>query len=755
MGKKDFRKVITLLLAAVLMFSSIPLVSALPGDGQPLDFPWDFEDQDLHGIIVNDRGGTAAISLATGVSYGGGEHSVLVSNRTTIAAGPLIDLTKYITAGSLYRASVWVYNPGTSNVTYSIRVQSGVCDERVPDVRAEKYLTIVSRAIAGGAWGELSYDMRYDDADYHGFYVETTTAGSLGNFYIDNVSFSKINDSTYMFDPTLPSLKKAYEDYFLLGTIITPTEIRGVRNEAVRRHFNVVTCENLMKPVYMSTAPGVYTPEKGDIMQLGAEDAGILMHGHTLAWHSQSAPWLNPAGTTRAQAMINMEEFIKNIAGHYAGRILSWDVVNEIMGTTAPSGDWKRSVTSTPWRTAFANGADASKGEDGTDFIYYAFVFARKYDPYAILYYNDFSMNNANKVDAVCLMVKDLNARYAIEFPDDPRPLIEGVGMQNHDSVTSSIAQHEAAILKLIDAGVIISITELDITVRGNSNTPANLEEQARVYAEFFYLFKKYAEHIERVTFWGLDDLNNWRPTGYVQLFNEDLSAKPAFWAVIDPEGYLGRDKIPPPAAKISITGPANVINGPGATAKYTISAEGMPTVSGIELQFELDGDYLGANAFNSANFDILGEGNYGSPIFWRNDGNKWIGTVTLFNSTGIRGGADILDMVLSLKDGILGETDVKLNYIILSYAGNNVLADIKNGVVTTTFDKYFLPYDLNKDGVVDLNDITYALQFLMAEEGDSNWDAAKAADLNDDGYVDIEDLLLILANYTIPYYSW
>jgi len=66
---------------------------------------------------------------------------------------------------------------------------------------------------------------------------------------------------------------------------------------------------------------------------------------------------------------------------------------------------------------------------------------------------------------------------------------------------------------------------------------------------------------------------------------------------------------------------------------------------------------------------------------------------------------------------------------------------------------QWYSPYDLNKDGVIDLNDLTYALQFLLANEGDPNWDEAKAADFDGNKKIDIEDLIVILANYTVPYY--
>jgi len=207
-------------------------------------------------------------------------------------------------------------------------------------------------------------------------------------------------------------------------------------------------------------------------------------------------------------------------------------------------------------------------------------------------------------------------------------------------------------------------------------------------------------------------------------------------------------------APQVSVTGPELVVSGPDATATYTISVRNMPKVSGIELEFEIDGDFLGAKAFNGVGFDIIGDGNYGSPIYWRNAGNKWIGKATLVNAEGASGHADILNMVFGVKEGVLGVSDVKLTYVLMSYGGDAVPAEIKDGVAATVFAQYYVRYDLNKDGVVDLNDITFALQFFGARAGDADWNAAKAADLDGDGVVDVSDLLLILANYTVPYYK-
>jgi GH35 family endo-1,4-beta-xylanase len=51
----------------------------------------------------------------------------------------------------------------------------------------------------------------------------------------------------------------------------------------------------------------------------------------------------------------------------------------------------------------------------------------------ATLYYNDFNDEELpNKAIAIASMITELNERYAAEHPEDPRKLIEGIGIQGH-----------------------------------------------------------------------------------------------------------------------------------------------------------------------------------------------------------------------------------------------------------------------------------------------------------------------------------
>ena len=209
------------------------------------------------------------------------------------------------------------------------------------------------------------------------------------------------------------------------------------------------------------------------------------------------------------------------------------------------------------------------------------------------------------------------------------------------------------------------------------------------------------------------------------------------------------------PEATVSISGPTAVANGSGETAEYTVYGENLPNVSGVELEFVFDGAYLSGRDFTPIGFDFIGDGNYDSPVYWRNEGNKWIGKVTLVNlDGGVNGNRELFKMTYDTVGGAYGDTEVTINYILLSYEGEWVPASVLNGTAATSIVKYFSPYDLNRSGEVDLNDLTYALMYFMTNSGDAGWDKAKAADFNGDGVVDVMDLILILANYTIPYYG-
>ncbi|MCM3762344.1 endo-1,4-beta-xylanase [Alkalihalobacillus oceani] len=357
------------------------------------------------------------------------------------------------------------------------------------------------------------------------------------------------------------SLKEVYKDHFLIGNVVSPNDLSDANAEKydfMKFHFNALTPENATKPDSIwRDATGDPSFTSADSMLTQVKEDGFYTKGHALVWHNQSAGW-PPSGQTYTEARASLQRYISTIAGHYSQgpyKLDAWDVVNEAMRDNPENPtDWRNALRSginpmerpSRWFEAYANGGN------GWDYIYDAFLFAREAAPDATLYYNDFNDEELpNKAIAIASMVKELNERYADEHPEaNGRKLIEGIGIQGHYNTRLNIDNLEEVLKIYRETGVEISITELDVQLNGTSAdeppTEAQLKEQAVMYAKLFALYKKYSDDIARVTFWGVSDNNSWRSSGYPLPFDSNREPKEAYWAIVNPEAYLGIDELPP-----------------------------------------------------------------------------------------------------------------------------------------------------------------------------------------------------------------
>ena len=445
-------------------------------------------------------------------------------------------------------------------------------------------------SIASTDWSSHIMDLSGLSADMKGktgnvyFVIGVHTDGDV-TYQLDNISFVPDSEITEIPDTPewnleLTSLKSVYEDYFLLGNIISdPSRLDDTDTANMfKHHYNALTAENHNKPGYVISADGIYTLDIIQGMANWCNDNNFQYIAHTLVWHSQSSTWLHGTVTapfTREEAKNRMEAYINEVAGinGIGGSAYSWDVANEVFmpSITDYSGNWKSHLRTgqsgseaSAWYAAYANGADTDAGESGADFIYDAYVFARQADPNAILYYNDFNDEQVGKSHAIAAMVKELNEKWANDVRNDTpgRLLIEGIGLQSHYNTNISTESVENAIIHYIteNPGIRLSISELDITIAGTSEDVKPTQEQyimqAYMYAELFEIYKKYAvgsanessnpKVLERVTLWGTDDESSWRSFGqnggtggYPTLFDADYNAKESYYAVIDPAGYI------------------------------------------------------------------------------------------------------------------------------------------------------------------------------------------------------------------------
>lgn len=490
-----------------------------------------FEDYDLNGFEV--RGDTAELSVTNeDNNTEGGQYALKVENRTQEWHGPSLNIEDYIEPGYEYKISLWVklISPSSANLQLSTQIGS--------DDYGPSYNNLTGKMVkSSNGWVKFESTYRYEAVadNYVTIYVESSD-NATASFYIDDISFERTDSSTVTIQTDLLAIKDAYKDYFLIGNAVSTKEFDGNRIELLKKHFNLVTAENAMKPQYAYNDDLEFDFTSPDALVEMALNNDFKIHGHVLVWHQQSLESLhtdsNGNPLSKEEALKNLRTHVKTTVEHYGESVISWDVVNEAMNDNPPSpGNWQGSLRDSGWLKAI-----------GPDYIKESFIAAKEVideNGWDIpLYYNDYNDDNKNKSEAIYNMVKEINEEYAID--NDGKKLISGVGMQGHYNLNTNPENVRNSLEKFVSLGVEVGITELDITAgESGQMTEKEANRQAFLYARLFQLYKEHAEHISRVTLWGLDDGASWRSSQNPLLFDMDLQAKPAYYAIIDPDKFI------------------------------------------------------------------------------------------------------------------------------------------------------------------------------------------------------------------------
>ncbi|WP_336789201.1 endo-1,4-beta-xylanase [Paenibacillus sp. MMO-177] len=494
-----------------------------------------FEDQTTGGFT--GRAGTETLTVTNEANHtANGSYALKVEGRTVDWHGPSLRVEKYVDKGYEYKVTAWVklLSPETST---KLELSS-----QIGDGGSANYPSLASKTVtAADGWVQLQGNYRYNSVggEYLTIYVQSSNA--TASYYIDDISFESTGSGPVGIQKDLAPLKDVYKNDFLIGNAISAEDLEGTRLELLKMHHNVVTAGNAMKPDALQPTKGNFTFTAADAMVDKVLAEGMKMHGHVLVWHQQSPAWLNtkkdannntvPLG--RDEALVNLKTHIQTVMKHFGNKVISWDVVNEAMNDNPSNpADYKASLRQTPWYQAI-----------GPDYVEQAFLAAREVlddhqDWNIKLYYNDYNDDNQNKATAIYNMVKDINDRYAAAH--NGKLLIDGIGMQGHYNINTNPENVKLSLEKFISLGVEVSVSELDVTAGTNYTLPENLSTaQAYLYAQLFKLYKEHADHIARVTFWGMDDNTSWRAENNPLLFDKNLQAKPAYYGVIDPDKYI------------------------------------------------------------------------------------------------------------------------------------------------------------------------------------------------------------------------
>ena len=328
-------------------------------------------------------------------------------------------------------------------------------------------------------------------------------------------------------------LKDAYTGYFTVGVAVNPHNVqRPAEQDLIRRNYNSITAENVMKPGVVHPAEDTWNWAQADSVADFCRRSGIRLRGHCLCWHAQFADWMfvDKKGRPVKKEVFyeRLRRHIHAVVGRYKDVVYAWDVVNEAMA----DGPSRPGVS--PYRQSRLYELC------GDEFIAKAFEFAREADPAALLFYNDYNCIEEPKRERIYAMVKKMK---------DAGVPIDGIGMQGHYNIYfPSESQVERAIERFSELVGHIHVTELDVRMNQEMGGQLRFSQGRRgavprylqtlqddQYARLFRVFRRHASVIDNVTFWNLGDKDSWLGVGNHPLpFDEEYKPKSTYYVIRD-----------------------------------------------------------------------------------------------------------------------------------------------------------------------------------------------------------------------------
>ena len=312
----------------------------------------------------------------------------------------------------------------------------------------------------------------------------------------------------------------------LAGCAVAVARLRDTPAYAalIAAQANIVVAESEMKMGPLRPTPDTFYFRDADLLADFAAQHGMKLRGHNFAWHRQLPQWFE-SYVTPANAEHVLVRHIETVGLRYRGRVHSWDVVNEAIQVDdkLPGG-----MRNAPWLKVLPN------------YIDIAFRTARRVDPGALLFYNDYGIEgedpgSAAKRAAVLALVRGMKSR---GVP------IDGVGIQSHLTAGGHYGPGLVAwMAELRGMGLKLMLTEMDVNDRW---LPADAARRDAVVAATYasYLEQTLADPaVLGVLTWGITDRYTWlnhednRADNLPERclpFDADLQPKAAFRAELD-----------------------------------------------------------------------------------------------------------------------------------------------------------------------------------------------------------------------------
>lgn len=288
----------------------------------------------------------------------------------------------------------------------------------------------------------------------------------------------------------------------------------------MRHHVSQITPEWELKPERILGADFAYDFSASDRMVDWGHEQGFRVFGHTLVWYSQGLEVFTDA-LPQARFEAEFDRYVSTVAGRYRGRMVGWDVVNEAV---SEDGTGLRDCV-------------YARRLGPEDYIVRAFEQARAADPDAVLFLNDYNLENMpNKGATFLRLVERLLKRGAP---------IGGIGTQSHLDIEIPAGRISAFMRDAASLGLPIHVSELDFSmIRDGGRMPdlrSQSDKRAQQVARVGELAEAFMALPERQRFafttWGLRDSDSWlvregKSADSPLLLDADGRANPAYAAV-------------------------------------------------------------------------------------------------------------------------------------------------------------------------------------------------------------------------------
>ena len=113
------------------------------------------------------------------------------------------------------------------------------------------------------------------------------------------------------------------------------------------RETHIVTTDVALKFDWLRPSPDRFEFERADAIVAAAKSSGKLVRGHTLIWNDNAPEWLKRLSGREVERVF--DRHIEVVVTRYAGKLHSWDVVNEpFWPMDGQKGGWRNG----PWFAA-------------------------------------------------------------------------------------------------------------------------------------------------------------------------------------------------------------------------------------------------------------------------------------------------------------------------------------------------------------------------------------------------------------------